>query len=163
MSDIEKSIRENNYLKIKQCVKNGDNLNIEIEDEGSLLCYALRQKCSFDIIELLVENGASLSYLSDNGVGILDEAIILADMEILKYLIEDKRLDITKTTRKSGFTPLIQAACYGYIDVVKYLLKMGADINEKDNFGMDALSYSKKLQQKNMKEFLEKELAKSNT
>lgn len=42
-----------------------------------------------------------------------------------------------------GWSPLIVATYYNQIDIVKYLLMMGADINQKSNNGTNLLMYAK--------------------
>jgi ankyrin repeat protein len=159
MSDIIEALEENNLLKVKQAIKNGADLNQMVEvgedDEYMLLFFALRQHVSCDVLRALVDAGADISYLTHDGVGILDEAIIFADMETLRYLTEEKNLDITQTKRKSGFTPFMQACCYGKEEVVEFILKKGINIEEKDKMGMNALDYLKRLRKEKMHKIIE--------
>ena len=67
-------------------------------------------------------------------------------------------MDANQTKRKSGLTPVIQAACYGNIDLIKLLVSHGADVNIKDAFNLSAADYARKLQRKKMQKFLEEEL-----
>jgi ankyrin repeat protein len=160
MSDIIEALEENNLLKVKQAIKNGADLNQIVEvgedDEYILLFFALRQRVSCDIIRTLIDSGADIDYLSHDGVGVLDEAVIFADIETLTYLTEEKNLDITQTQRKSGFTPFMQACCYSKIEVAEFILKYDIDIHEKDKMGMSALDYTKRLRKVKMQEFIEK-------
>ena len=159
MGDIIDAIEENNYLKVKTSLKSGLDPNklVEIsEDEYEpLLFFAVRKRVDLDIIELIIESGANLEHISDDGVGILDEAVIFGQLELIKYLVKSKNFDVNLTHRKSGMTPFMQAACYGDIDLMNYLIECGADINAKDKNGMDALGYTKVLGRKRAEEFLE--------
>lgn len=67
---------------------------------------------------------------------------------VLKYLIEEKNIDMN---RKSEFkdTPLMLAAKGDAIDAVKYLLSQGADKTVKDEDGMTAYDYA--VENKNQK------------
>jgi len=159
MGDIIDAIEENNYLKVKTSLKGGLDPNqlIEIsEDEYEpLLFFAVRKRVDLDIIELIIESGAKLEYISDDGVSILDEAVIFGQLELAKYLIHKKDFDVNSTKRKSGMTPFMQAACYGDIELMKFLIECGANINAKDKNGMDALRYTQVLGRKRAEEFLE--------
>jgi len=159
MSDIIEALEEDNILKVKQAIKAGADLNQMVEvgedDEYVLLHFALRQRISCDVLRLLVDSGADLTYTTGDGVGILDEAVIFGDMEILTYLCDEKELNITQTQRKSGFTPFMQSCCYNKMDVVKFIVSRGVDIYEKDNTGMSALDYTKRMRKVKMQEYLE--------
>ena len=160
MSDIMQAISEDNYLQIKKLIKDGTNVNEIIENEDNendecLMYYALHKKCSFETLKYMVENGYDLKFVDSQGVSILDEAIVLGNVEFIEYLICEQKIDVNKTERKSGLTPVIQATCYGKIDLVKLLISYGADLSIKDKFSLSAADYARKLQRKQMQEFLE--------
>jgi ankyrin repeat protein len=71
-------------------------------------------------------------------------------------------LDINKTSRPSGITPIVLAACFNNTSIVEQLIKYGAEINSKDNNGMSAKDYAKKLGQKKMVTFLHEHGARHN-
>ena len=158
MSDIINAIEENNYLKVKTSLKAGEDPNqlVEIsEDEfETLLFFAIRKRVDLDIIELIIEEGGFLDYISDDGVNALDEAVIFGQLELAKYLIHEKNFDVNFTKRKSGMTPFIQAACYGDIELMKFLIECGADISARDKNGVDALGYTQVLGRKKAEEFI---------
>ncbi len=157
MNLLQQAIDENNPLKVKQALKSEDP-NDPIDECENALFYACLQKASFGVIKLLIESGVDIKKTTKEGVGVLDEAIILGDLEFVEYLLKEKKIDPNQTSRKSNFTPLLQAASYGLIDIVKLLLKYGADIEHKDNLQLSAIDYAKKLQQKKMQTFLEEVL-----
>ncbi len=161
MSNIIEALDEDNILKVKQAIKAGEDMNqiimvgLDEDEESTLLFYALRQRVECDIIRLLVDSGADVSFVNEDGVSVLDEAVIFGDLEILAYLADEKCLDITTTKRKSGFTPFMQSCCYGNLDVAEFILSRGGDAHVKDNTGMSALDYSRRLRKKKVQEFLE--------
>jgi ankyrin repeat protein len=163
--DITEALRNDDYLRIKQAIKNGVDLeqiveNERNENEESLIFYALHHRCSFDTVKLLIESGVDIFKCDEQGVSLLDEAIVTGDLELVRYLVDEKGMDVNKTQRKSGFTPLMQAASYGYTDIVRYLLEKGADIDARDSSNLNVIDYTKKLQRKNMQKFLEEYLEK---
>ncbi len=63
-------------------------------------------------------------------------------------------IDVNKTDRKSGFTPLMCASCYGRVEIAKQLLKYGADKNTLDSRGFSALDFARKMNKKSVLEVL---------
>jgi ankyrin repeat protein len=160
MSDIMQAICEDNYLQVKKLIKNGIDINEIIENEDNendecLMFYAIHKKCSFETLKLMIENGVDIEFTDSHGVGLLDEAIVSGNMEFITYLLDEQNLNPNQTKRKSGLTPLIQASCYGNIDLVKLLISHGADVNIKDKLNLSATDYARKLQRKKMQQFLE--------
>jgi len=149
MQELISAILKNDYISIKNLLKNnGIDINQPLElDDENVFFFAIKHKVDVDILKLLVDNGLDLTYTNPQGIGILDEALNYDDLEFIKYLVEEKGLDPLVTNRKSGFTPIMQAASYGYLDIVKYLLSKGADIKERDRFGFNAKDYARKLGQ----------------
>ncbi len=158
--DIVEAIRRDDYIGIKKAIKAGADLeqiveNEMNENEESLLFYALHHKCDFETIKLLIESGVDIARCDEEGVSLLDEAIVTGELELVRYLVEEKEMDVNMTRRKSGFTPLMQAASYGYTEIVQFLLDKGADIEARDSSNLNVIEYTKKLQRKNMQKFLE--------
>lgn len=54
------------------------------------------------------------------------------DLEIVRYLVEEKKANLN-ILDDEGQTPLHYAAACGYPDIVRYLIKAGADYNVVDN------------------------------
>lgn len=163
MLDIQNALTNDSLALVKKSIKDGINLNQVIENEDNendevLIYYALHKKCSIEILKLMLDSGVDIDYVDTQGVGLLDEAIVNGNMEFITYLVVEKNMDVNSTKRKSGLTPLIQAACYGNIKLVKLLLDHGADIKIKDKMNLSAIDYARKLQQKKMKEFLEEQV-----
>ncbi|GJQ80575.1 hypothetical protein Trydic_g19979 [Trypoxylus dichotomus] len=53
-------------------------------------------------------------------------------LEIIDYLVQEKKVDVNKCIR-NGFSPLYIVAHHGFEDVVKSLIKYGANINRLEN------------------------------
>ena len=156
MQKLISSIIKNDYLSCKKNIKNIDDINtpLDMEDCENIFFLAIKYKADVDILKLLVESGIDLKYEDSNGVGIFDEAMNYNDLDFIKYLIEKKGFEPSVTNRKSGFTPLMQAVSYGHLEVVKYLIDLGIDVDIKDNFGISAKEYARKLGQTKVLEYL---------
>ena len=147
-------LKSDDYLGIKKHIKSGADLQ-EINEAGeSVLACALRAGCSMDTLMLLIESGADIFDFDDEGVSIFDMAITYDNIHMVSYLIE-QGIDVNKTTRKSGFTALMAAACYGRVEIVKMLLEQGADQHAKDSKGFTAIDFARKMNKKSVLELLD--------
>lgn len=66
-------------------------------------------------------------------------AIIKGDLEAVKKFVE-YGVDVNETS--NGMTPLMFAARFNRVDIIKVLLKNGADKKTKDEKGYTALKYA---------------------
>ncbi len=171
MEELLIAMKRDNLVKIKSICKQGIDLtqpiilgseyDLDDYDETSILFYAIRNGVSLEAIEILLDYGVDIKEVDEDGLSAIDVAIKFKREDIVEFCIS-RGLDINKTSRKSGITPLLLASCFNNISMVELLLKYNADINSLDNSGMSAKDYAKKLGQKKMLEFLDKKGAKYN-
>jgi len=147
-------LRNNDYLGIKKYIKNGANLFDENETGESVLACAMREHCDEDILNLLIESGVDIFAFDDEGVSVLDMAITYDNQFMVKYLIE-RGIDINATTRRSGFTALMAASCYGRVEIAQILLDYGVDQKAKDSKGFTAADFARKMNKKSVLKLLE--------
>ena len=147
-------LKNNDYLGIKKYIKNGADLNEANESGESVLACALRAHCDMETLMLLVENGADIFDFDDEGVSILDMSITYNNIEMFKYLTENG-VDINKVTRRSGFTPLMAAACYGREEIAKILIDKGVDQDAVDSKGFRAVDFARKMNKKSVLKLLD--------
>ena len=137
----------------------GEEYDLEEYDEISPLFYAIRKQASLELIEFLIDAGADLLAVDDDGISALDTAIKFKRKDVVKLCIE-RGADLNATGRKSGILPVMLAACFSDTELMQLLLDAGADINAVDKSGMSALDYARKLGQKKMVEYLKERGAK---
>ncbi len=147
-------LRNDDYIGIKKHLKNGANLQETNESGESVLACAIRERCEFETIMLLIESGAEIKEFDEEGVSIFDMAITYNNIELVKYLIE-QGIDINVTSRRSGFTALMAAACYGRSEITKLLLESGANKNATDAEGFTAVDFARKMNKKSIVTLLE--------
>jgi ankyrin repeat protein len=171
MEELLIAIERDNLVKIRKICKSGIDLTTPIDmgaeyelqepDETTILFYTIRKFGSLEAIEILLEYGVDIREIDSDGLSAIDVAIKFRREDVIRFCIE-KGLDVNKTHRKSGITPIILTACFNNTDIAELLIEHGADINSTDYGGMSVKDYAKKLGQKKMLEFLEKRGAKHN-
>ncbi len=80
-------------------------------------------------------------------------AIVKGDLETVKKLIEFGS-DVNQ--KSDGMTPLMYAARYNRADIIKLLVKNGANIKTKDSKGYTAMKFAKQSNAKDAIALLEK-------
>jgi len=171
MNPVTEAIENDSIAKMKSLIKEGANLNkhiligeeydLEEYDDIFPLFYAIRKYASIEMLEFFMENGVDLMHRDSEGVSALDMAIKFKRKDVIQFCI-DKGFELNTTTRKSGITPVMLAACFSDYDMMNLLLDNGGDASATDRTGMSAKDYAKKLGQKKMVEFLTEKGAKFN-
>ena len=147
-------LRDDNYLGIKKYIKSGADIEETNESGESVLACAMREGCSMETVMLLIDNGADKFDFDDEGVSVLDMAVTYNHIQMLNYLIEEG-IDINKTQRRSGFTALMAAACYGRVEITKILIAHGVDQKTRDMKGFRAVDFARKMNKKSVLELLD--------
>lgn len=122
----------------------GDGLDFDSDSvshtqhTGNLLMDAILMSNS-ELANLLIEKGAALSYMDDDGVTPLIQAAYQGMTEIVSILLMHDA-ELVLSVNHEGVSPLIAAASEGHTDVVKLIMDTGkADINLKDKDGTTSL------------------------
>ena len=147
-------LQTDNYIGIKKHLREGGDVNKTNDTGESVLMYAMRYGCDKETIELLIENGANLLHVDNEGVSVFDIAITYNYFWLVKMLVENGTYDVNTTSRKSAFTPLMCAVCYGRSAIVEYLLNQGANRDAQDYKGLSASDFAKKMNKKKILEML---------
>jgi len=142
-------LKSDDYLGLKKYIKSGADISQRNEVGESVLACALRARCEKETLMLLIDNGADIFDVDDEGVSIFDMAITYDNADMVNYLIEQGK-DVNDTTRKSGFTALMGAACYGRVEIAKILIENGADQYVKDLKGFSAIDFARKMNKKSI-------------
>lgn len=89
-----------------------------------------------DIVRVLIEKGADIHY-----PGVLFTAIDGRNPDTVRFLIQaGAGVQVHNITLIDGTTPLMWAVLKGYTEIVKILLQVGVDTEEKNNKGETALT-----------------------
>ena len=142
-------LKNDDYLGIKKYIKSGADLQDTNDIGESVLACAIRARCDKETLMLLIESGADIFDFDDEGVSIFDMAVTYDNIEIINLLLE-KGMDVNTTNRRSGFTALMAAACYGRVEIAKILLANGADQTVRDSKGFTAIDFARKMNKKSV-------------
>ncbi|MDR0392169.1 MAG: ankyrin repeat domain-containing protein, partial [Planctomycetaceae bacterium] len=116
-------------------------LNVKTSYGSTPLHFVLRGLAKIDVVKFLVQNGCSVNEKNINGTTPLIQAAANAniDLNILKYLCEEKNAEINAKDNE-GNTPLIMSAKHAKrSSMTKYLIDRGADVNAVDKDGQNAM------------------------
>ena len=149
-----KKLLESKKYNLNSDVVIGAEYDLEEYDEIPLLFYLIQKHASIEMIELLLSHGMDINHVSREGLGVVDIAIKYRRPDVIG-LAKERGVDITTSKRKSGLTPLMLASSFNDIKMMEYLIENGATVENRDNYGMNALDYAKKMGQKKAASFLE--------
>ena len=147
-------LKNNDFIGAKKYIKSDADLQETNESGESVLACAIRSRCDMDLLMLLIDSGADIFDFDDEGVSIFDMAITYNNLDMVNYLIEHN-VDINKTNRRSGFTSLMAAACYGRAEIAKILIENGANQDAEDLKGFRAVDFARKMNKKSVLELLD--------
>ncbi|XP_067663216.1 putative ankyrin repeat protein RF_0381 [Haliotis asinina] len=91
-----------------------------------------------DVFNLLVEKGADLTLMENDGNNILHLDCLWGNIEVVKYVLTKDIVDINGRS-VYGTTPVIQAAKEGHKEVLYMLSINGADMTTTDESGSNIL------------------------
>jgi|694.fasta_scaffold18050_12 ankyrin repeat protein len=140
--ELSNAVITNDISKIKKCISLGANVNIKDVLGNGLLRFSP----TIETVKILVQNGIDIYTLDRDGAN----GLYGADIEVLKFLVENKRLSIHIKDKK-GQTPLHVAK---NLDTVIYLIKNGLDVNQKDIHDRTILINAMNRKQKSIVDYL---------
>jgi ankyrin repeat protein len=149
-----RKLLESDEIDMNSEVTVGEEYDLEEPDEVPLLFYVIMHGISSEAMDLLIAAGLDLSYTNREGLGAIDIAIKYRRPDVVRRC-KEAGISLNESRRKSGMTPLMLAAAFNDVEMVRYLMEEGADVNTVDKYGMTALDYARKMGQGKVKEFLE--------
>ena len=159
--EIISFIESGDFQTIKKLIESKSldvNYNLDIDEysKSTPLIQAIKYKQT-DIINYLLENNADVNLTLGYSTP-LTEAMY--DEELVRKLI-DLGADVNLPAELTGFTPLM--ASLHNIAITELLIEKGADIEAKDDDGINALVYAASFNNEEMVKFLLEKGADANT
>ena len=143
--------------RAKRLLNEGGDANAVDEEGRPLLLLAIRNHASKEMVELLLDKGADLAWSTEEGVGLLDEAVERNRLDLAGLFI-DRGIDPAETKRQSGMTPLMLAACFEYLEMMELLYERGADLYTVDQMGFTAADFARKLRKTKAQKWIEEKM-----
>ena len=144
MTALTIAVISNKQNAVKILLENNADVNVvsNLNDQTPLM-FALQNK-NLPIIKMLKEKDVDIHAKDSYGNTALMNAITLnsVNMKEVKFLIANT--DQINMFNNLGMSPLFKAIGLDHIDLVKYLLKNGADIHLKNYRGVTVLDVAKK-------------------
>ncbi|MDF1559858.1 MAG: ankyrin repeat domain-containing protein [Bacteroidales bacterium] len=127
-------------------IRQGADINIRADDGTTALILACG--CSEEIAKKLLDKGADIHAMTDRGMGVFSQCANIGlrresvSFEFAEFLLsKGADIDETNTTDyNGGYTPLFWAVEKGDEKLVGFLIKHGANVNNKSNEGKTPLS-----------------------
>jgi len=106
----------------------------------------LLQAClngELEVVQQCISQNANPHYATDKEFGnsCLHQAIKGNHLEICKYLVEVQKVSLS-STESCGMTPLMLATVFNNVDMLRYLLEVGADIDEPTHNDASAIYFA---------------------
>lgn len=144
MTALTIAVMSNKVDAVKLLLENKADVNVvsTLNDQTPLM-FALQNK-NQAIIKMLKDKVADINAKDSYGNTTLLQAITIhsVNMEEIKYLIANTNQ--INEFNDLGMSPLFKAVGLGHIELVRYLLQNGADINQKNYKGVDVLTVARK-------------------
>lgn len=122
-------------------IQNGANLKIDNFHFKDPVQIAIINK-NLTLLKYILSIGFKFTYKSFCDFSYLDEAISSGHLEIVKYLIEEQNMNVNQICCRDGATPLLIAVICNEIEIIKYLIQLGADLNQTDHHGWSPLHFA---------------------
>ncbi len=144
------SSREQYKNAAKLLIARGANINIQANNGNAAIIEAAGN--SPEIFNLLVEKGADINMKKTDGTGAFYNCLATTinygrkftdkNMEIIELLLANGATvdEAPVSGELKGFTPLIYAARDNYLEIAKFLIEQGANVNAKNMYDQTPLS-----------------------
>lgn len=151
------AVYNNDISMVKMLMKYNPNVNIQDKSKNSPFLYA-GARGYLDILKLIYKKADTRNVVNIYGGNALIPACEKGHLETVIFLLENTDINVNHINNLS-WTALLEVTILGndnknYQEIVKVLLKHGADKNIKDNSGKTALDYAKERNLKNIERLL---------
>ncbi len=113
---------------IEMLVDHGLSVNFRAANNDTALSWAVRGGHN-KTVKRLIQLGADVSISDDRGSAPLHWALRNCSTDIVEILLIDGRANVHQERKFGLMSPIVLAAALGLIDIMKLLLKHGADVN----------------------------------
>lgn len=144
---LSTACNNNSIEMVGLLLANGADVNLEGRGGYTPLMWASESAKSTEIMELLLAEGANVDPIAQDGVNALIKAVFGAlsgsgSLDAVKLLI-DQGMDVNYAIEAgdaNGYTAIMFAVRWGNMDVTKFLISVGADVNIESDENISPLS-----------------------
>lgn len=141
-TELQKALGKSNptVAEVERALATIPNINEPYKkgDKITYLMYAAAYIKDVNILKLLIAKGADITLKDKNGFNALDDAVSFNTLEIVKFFVEEKGMNVNKET-KDKETPLHLAITNADTRILPYLIERGAKLNAQDKYGVTPL------------------------
>jgi len=132
--EIHDAVQEGNLTRVQELIE-ADKMNLELQDDRQFtpINWAVTSG-NLDIFMYLLEQGADIATVDIDGSNLLINAGGNGNMDIIRFLVEDKGFDVNFVDN-NGFTPFHAGAGSGSVELLKYFIAEGANIHTTTTIG----------------------------
>ncbi|KAF8763623.1 Serine/threonine-protein phosphatase 6 like protein [Argiope bruennichi] len=141
-----------NHEVVKILLNQKAKINARSADGSSPLHLAVYPGHT-SVVKLLIENGANVNIADYKNRTAIELAVAHGKLEIVKMLSKLKRVNIHDKAN-DGFSLLHIAAQFGHLNIMKYLIEIGADINSENDAGTKPIHFAAREGHKDIVQFL---------
>ena len=141
MCKLTEAVRNGDQEQVNKLIDNGADVNAKDEKDEPVLIDATTRRNNEIRLNSILEEVAKLEATSMSLPDLI-EKVVLGDAKAVTRLLANGA-DVNTKGRyddHDGLTALFLAATLGYKEIVKILLRHGADVNAKTNKGLTALN-----------------------
>lgn len=154
---LMKAVYNQDINMVKMLMKYNPDVNIQDRSKNSPFLYA-GARGYLDILKLIYKTADTKNVVNIYGGNALIPACEKGYLDTVIFLLENTDINVNHINNLS-WTALLEVTILGndsktYQEIVKVLLKYGADKNIKDNSGKTALDYARERKLKNLERLL---------
>lgn len=158
MTPLFSAIYSKNTKEVRRLLAAGADPNEQyLDDDKTTVLQAAAQGEAIEIVEMLLKAGADPNLTSADGGTALLSACNQADPAITNMLIKAGASVTATYTDRDTISPIMIAAKFGSLHIVRLLMEHGADINYRSHFGVTPLHFA--MIEKDQPEFVQELLA----
>ena len=154
---LMKAVYNQDINMVKILMKYNPDVNIQDKSKNSPFLYA-GARGYLDILKLIYKTADTKNVVNIYGGNALIPACEKGHLDTVIFLLENTDINVNHINNLN-WTALLEVTILGndsktYQEIVKVLLKYGADKNIKDNSGKTALDYARERKLKNLERLL---------
>lgn len=154
---LMKAVYNNDVHMVQMLMKYNPNVNIQDSSKNSPFLYA-GARGYLDILKLIYKTADTKKVVNIYGGNALIPACEKGHLDTVIFLLENTDINVNHINNL-GWTALLEVTILGndsktYQEIVKVLLKHGADKNIKDKSSKTALDYARERKLKNIERLL---------